>query len=362
MTVANFFLVVIEVLFLGVFIRADTFSKKELISQWAPVVWLAPDDKYLPLSVEEFLSHVEVAQQPTPLFDTEAQMPYGPGSEQFYLVTRKDLGTLLNDGNSFLHGRNPTTHNIPVYTIVTPCSPNLSFHSSNANRLSDNVRALYDKLEPNPHFHVVYWMFFPYNEGKEICVIGKVPTPIIFGSCLGQRKIFGNHVGDWEHISLSFNGNGYPDAMYVSVHDAGVYYKYDVKSRQFKYINQVTKKGILQRPKFPKETKMQNNHPVVFSAKGSHGLWSAPGNHYFVKVPRLTDENGYGIKWETWRNLKIYFLGTSAIPSWMKYKGKWGNPQSNCFISKKLGFCEVSDGPTGILERSNDFNCSQSVH
>lgn len=100
-----------------------------------------------------------------------------------------------------------------------------------------------NEVGAEPQFHVTYWFFYPYNKGKEVCLIGKVPTPLVFNTCLGRRKVFGSHVGDWEHMSLSFSGNAFPQEMYVSVHDAGVYYKYDPHLKVFTYQRQETRKG-----------------------------------------------------------------------------------------------------------------------
>lgn len=265
--------------------------------------------------------------------------------------------SLLKNPTSFIYGKNPNKHQVPVYTIVNECSPNLSFRVSDADSLANTISAIYGQIDLYPHFYVAFWIFYPYNEGKEICLLGKVPTPILFGSCIGHRKIIGNHVGDWEHMSLFFSGKPYPDRMYASVHDAGVYYRYEPTSRLFKYEKQETRKGILQRPKFPPVVRKERGHPVLFSAYGSHGMWSAPGEHYYVRVPRLIDRNGYGTAWETWKDLKIFHLGASELPYWVSFRGKWGNPPQNCFLIKKLGICELSDGPKGILERNPDFYC-----
>lgn len=267
----------------------------------------------------------------------------------------------MDDGSSFLYGKNPAEHKVSVYTLVTACSPNLSYRVTDSNSLTNTINTIYRPSELYPHFHVVFWIFYPYNEGKEVCLLGKVPTPLLFSSCIGQRKIIGNHVGDWEHISLSFSGKPYPDKLYVSVHDAGVYYKYEPISNLFKYEKQVTRKGILQRPQFPPVVRRQKGHPVLFSAYGSHGMWSAPGEHYYVRVPRLIDRNGYGTIWETWKSLQIFHLDRDKLPAWIMFKGKWGNPQSNCFLFKKLGICEYSDGPMGILERKQDFYCIEKA-
>ena len=37
------------------------------------------------------------------------------------------------------------------------------------------------------------------------------------GACIGSWMTFGNHVGDWEHVSLRLQG-GQPVQIYVGVH------------------------------------------------------------------------------------------------------------------------------------------------
>lgn len=124
-----------------------------------------------------------------------------------------------------------------MYVLVTQCSPNKSFHSSSSKTIKNDISdALLPQSEPNYYFHVSYWLFFPYNEGKEVCFLGKVPAPTIFGACLGRRKTMGNHVGDWEHMSISFQGKPVPYELYMAAHDAGVYYRYDASKRIFKYV------------------------------------------------------------------------------------------------------------------------------
>lgn len=67
--------------------------------------------------------------------------------------------------------------------------------------------------------------------------------------------------------------------MYVSAHDSGAFYSYDRLTGTFEYQRQETRKGILQHPNFPKTVVTSHNHPVLFAAEGSHGLWAAPGKH-----------------------------------------------------------------------------------
>lgn len=195
--------------------------------------------------------------------------------------------------------------------------------------------------------------------------LGKLPIPQIFGVCLGTKKDFGSHVGDWEHMTLYFNGRKEPEQMYVSAHDAGAYYKYERLTGTFDFVRQETRKGILQHPNFPRTVITSKNHPVLFSAQGSHGLWTAPGKHRFVRVARLFDINGFGTAWPTWKQVEISFdnerTGRSIGPEWLRFNGRWGNPKSKCHPLKKFGlnFCEYTDGPTGIPLKKPHFVCSK---
>ena len=69
---------------------------------------------------------------------------------------------------------------------------------------------------------MAYGFFSPYNYGKDTCVgletedgecTGFLPDEPIFGFV----KTFGNHVGDWEHVEIRFQG-GTPTDIYISVH------------------------------------------------------------------------------------------------------------------------------------------------
>lgn len=72
--------------------------------------------------------------------------------------------------------------------------------------------------------------------------------------------------------------------MYVSAHDAGAFYKYDENAKIFIFNRQEIRKGFIQRPTFPPVVKLYRNndghHPILFAAKGSHGLWTAPGEKF----------------------------------------------------------------------------------
>lgn len=141
----------------------------------------------------------------------------------------------------------------------------------NDNSLS-NQEFSYREGTPAPSFHVTYWMFYPYSQGKNMCTLslgpfGRIPFPAVYGYCLGRKKDIGSHIGDWEHMTLYFTGATEPEAMYVSAHDAGAYYAYNHLTGSFEFRRQETRKGILQRPNFPKTVTTFNDHPVLFAAK-----------------------------------------------------------------------------------------------
>ncbi|XP_011312656.1 uncharacterized protein [Fopius arisanus] len=357
-----------------------------LVKSWAPLVWLAPGERFMPLGVPEFLEHVQAGDN--------------------YLRTRTDVATLLRNESSFLYGKQPAGK-VPIYALVKNCGETdassnsiertkrrreiLSaelYQSLQTNELPSSIKKTISKMttampEPNNddgklinddsrlrkkrvHFHVTYWMFYPFSEGKAVCVLdlgflGTWPIPTVGGVCLGRLKEYGSHVGDWEHMSLYFKGDDHPVAMYVSAHDAGAFYRYDLRTGTFVYESQETRKGIFQKPIFPEHVfTSAGSHPVLFSAKGSHGLWTAPGKHKFVRLPRLYDESGFGIAWPTWKKLEMLPDDeVGGTPAWMSFRGKWGNPRSNCHPLVRLGFniCAFVDGPTGIPTKKGRFQC-----
>lgn len=110
--------------------------------------------------------------------------------------------------------------NVVIYTkdeqIVVPSVPQAV--------TVDEIKIIQDKpiVGNLPHFHVSYWMFYPFSQGKTVCTLdlgplGPIPIPLvpIFNICLGTKKEFGSHVGDWEHMSLFFRGRMEPDVSFL---------------------------------------------------------------------------------------------------------------------------------------------------
>ncbi|EDO47012.1 predicted protein, partial [Nematostella vectensis] len=140
------------------------------------------------------------------------------------------------------------------------------------------------------YYDIYYWLFYPYNRGKRVC-IGLKPK---FIGCIGGYSTFGHHVGDWEHVTIRLNWNMEPLQLYVSAHNFGTRYNYDKHTGVFRSGNRVLA--------------MHDSHPVVYSALGSHGMWDRPGTHTYKKLfngEKLQDKTNAGHKWYTWGNLMV---------------------------------------------------------
>lgn len=81
---------------------------------------------------------------------------------------------------------------------------------SNEKRHTPTAPVNHKVLPYEQQFTVTYWMFYPYNNGKDICstsygyFLGRIFKPRVNGVCHGEEVTMGNHVGDWEHVSIQF--------------------------------------------------------------------------------------------------------------------------------------------------------------
>jgi Vacuolar protein sorting-associated protein 62 len=201
---------------------------------------------------------------------------------------------------------------------------------------------------------LVYWIFYPYNRGKNIA-----------------DTVWGNHVGDWEHVTVRLLDLE-PSQIYVSAHSFGGAYAWDSGEVEL----------------------FEGTHPIVYSAWGSHGLWSSPGEHVYQTIGEevfdvcvtlfcadLIDVTSAGVAWDTWP-VVIGFdfsasegLGDASWPVWMSDtftepgagdasipgQGpiyRWGNPEDCSVlgipfdITDVIGVCRLEDGPTGPISKS----------
>ncbi|MCP4746635.1 MAG: Vps62-related protein [Desulfobacteraceae bacterium] len=194
----------------------------DIVRQYAPVVYLHSADKFAPSSIEFFTEHSQIS------FDGDRYY-YNQGFDDYHDPSNATV----------LWGQNPSSGTIPpYYAMVYP----------RGNDLTD----------------VVYAMFYPYNQGKEGCkflqgdyYIGGWED-IDDGVCAlagiaGYDKSYGNHVGDWESVTVRFSGDT-PIYAYLSAHGDRPQYNWS-------------------------DLEFDGDRPVVYSALGSHAIYKEAGTH-----------------------------------------------------------------------------------
>lgn len=209
-------------------------TKYELLNTYAPRIWWDKDEKF-------FASTLETAKENM----TRALSANG----YMYYIKELDRPKYMND---YLHG---DVNNQKAYAFA--------------------VQKEYKYLD------LTYFVFTPYNKAKEVAGIQ-----------------FGNHIGDWEHITVRLmnyqeNGKNYYRPVLV-----------DYSAHSFR--NYVSWDEI--------ET-VENTHPVGYTAQGSHGMWKDEGTHVYVdaKIVKLTDECSQGTAWDLWKENQMETFSYDAL-------------------------------------------------
>jgi len=257
------------------------------VSQFAPRVYMDPSETYFPSSAPFFQANVH--------------------EDNGFLVTNQSLGCDNCTDPAFLDGQRPDQTRVPVYAEIVK-------HPNNGIDTTD----------------VIYWMFYPYNNGKVVCV-----GTVVNGTCLGDNTRFGNHVGDWEHITVRFI-DGRPAQVYLAQHSDGDTYEYGSK-----------------------DLSIDDFHSFVYAAKGSHGLYADTGRHIYQNLDNgdyLADYTGQGAQWDTWNTVVPFewqSTGSYAGPlSFLNITSRWGNRKSGCGFWEDLsGECILNDGPQAPMQK-----------
>ncbi len=291
-------------------VPAPTFSGSiaAAAKHFAPRVHSHPNEGWFPSSVSDFLDKAV------------------KGPKNYYLPYVTDAGDWEFDGAS---GQKDQLQRgeVPIYAFV--------------------VEGKTDPNQPGEVFtDVVYFLFFPYNRGKEIGLISTV---------------MGNHVGDWENVTIRFshaNGEYTPERISLSQH---------AHNKVFDWTsNQIAK--------------TDGTHPNVYQARGSHAVYSTGGAFKYGSAAGsdLVDRTGSdpGTIWDTWNNVvvlekKAQSEGEETIwtctghdgepnaedcETWanLPHSFRWGNLEDQIepnFCA--AGECRMNSGPTGPQSKSS---------
>lgn len=250
-----------------------TLDQVQAIFQaYSPRIYFHPDEEYLPSSARWYFTNgallykKDEESKPVPIESTGSNLPQG-GS---------------NDGSYWL--------DLPVEEAAR--------ERVKRGDLQDCQVYLHIKPMLGATFtDIVAWLFYPFN-GPGRAKVDLITVP------LGKT---GQHVGDWEHVTLRIsNFNGQLCGIYLSAHSGGTWY--DASELEFQ----------------------NGNKAVIYSSLNGHAMYAKPG---LV----LQGSGNIGIRNDTAKSNKFIdtgarfsvvsaeYMGSSVIePPWLNYLRKWG--------------------------------------
>ncbi|PVH65101.1 hypothetical protein PAHAL_2G423600 [Panicum hallii] len=300
----------------------DLAQVNSLLAAYAPHVYLHPNEPYLPSSVTWFfengaLLHQNGSQTPKPVAADGSNLPQGGGNDGGYWL---DLPVDSKQREKVKKG---DLAGAKVYVQAKPM-------------LGGTVTDL------------AVWIFYPFN-GPARAKVGLLTIP------LGE---IGEHVGDWEHVTLRVsNFSGELLRMYFSQHSAGTW----VEASQLEYLGGDG-----------------GNRPVAYASLHGHAMYPKAG-----LVLQGDARLGVGIRNDCARGSRLdtggagrcevvsaEYLGV-AEPAWLGFEREWG-PREEYDIGREINRVArilprsarerlaklvekvlVGDGPTGPKMHGN---------
>ncbi|AES66087.2 DUF946 family protein [Medicago truncatula] len=250
-----------------------------LLHSYSPFLYLHPDEEYLPSSVNWFFSNGALLYKkgeesnPVPIEQNGTNLPQDPN----------------NDGAYWL--------DLPV-------------DDANKERVKQgNLQSAESYVHVKPMYggtftDIAMWVFYPFN--------GPAKAKIKFINVkLGK---VGEHVGDWEHVTLRVsNLDGQLWHVYFSQHNGGSWV--DASQLEFQMDNSSFD--------FPTQ------RPVVYASRHGHASYPHGGLH-------LLGKNGVGARDDTDKGSNVMDMGKYVLvsaeylesevkePAWLNFFREWG--------------------------------------
>jgi len=269
----------------------DDAFEDELISRFAPVVKLYPDDEYRPASVEWYLARVRMRYDHAGCEDCQILDLGSVNLTTLLAQAHEEKTAVLCTHNGNYHysrsGAPDESHRTDFFLQI----PN-NADEETTRRGSLAAAKCYAHARKAPIIHhpsfidVQYWFFYPYN--------GPIDSTDLFA-----------HEGDWEHITVRVDEDGQTiHRIYFAAHDNEGRW-YDQGSPGTGY-------------------SLSGTHPVVYSARHSHASYPWAGKWARVGLP--DDHTAEGPVWDTLNS--VLNLGEGDLPKtgreWVQYTGHWG--------------------------------------
>lgn len=254
-----------------------------LIKAYSPIIYFHPDEQYLPSSVNWYFQNGALLYQkglenkPSPIEPDGSNLPQGGSDDESYWLD------LPIDNSSKERVKKGDLENANAYFHIKPV-----FGATFTD--------------------VAIWVFYPFN--------GPARAKLEFiNVSLGK---IGEHVGDWEHLTLRVsNFDGSLKCVYFSQHSGGTLL--DASQIEFE----------------------KENKPVAYASLNGHASYSKPG--------LVLQGNGRnGIRNDTAKGKAVMDTGVRAVviaaeyltegvvePPWLNYTRKWG-PKLSYDIVKEI--------------------------
>ncbi|KAI3827069.1 hypothetical protein L1987_01132 [Smallanthus sonchifolius] len=277
----------------------DSLQIRAMIQAYAPWVYFHPDEQYFPSSVLWFFENgVELhknGQIPRHVSKDGDNLPNSGGADDAFLDLPSDQPNKERIKRGFLS-------DVVAYIHVKPAL---------GGTFTD----------------LTIWLYYPFNGG------GKFQL----GPFIINLGIIGEHVSDWEHITLRIdNFHGTLKAVYLSQHSKGKW----LAPGEFEVMN--------------------GTRPVVYASLHGHAHYSTPSSHIHTagnldssdiqmlydelqkmnnsgKLPIHTGENflGFGVRDDAEKSNNVMDIASSynvvcvdykefGMEPWLNYTGRWG--------------------------------------
>uniref|UniRef100_A0A6N2K3X8 DUF946 domain-containing protein n=1 Tax=Salix viminalis TaxID=40686 RepID=A0A6N2K3X8_SALVM len=257
-----------------------------IFQAYSPWIYFHPDEQFLPSSVNwyfkngAFLYRKGDESRPVPIESDGSNLPQGGAEDDMYWL---DLPVDEGEKERVKKGNLQESQ---VYLHIKP-------------------------MLGGTFTDVAVWVFYPFN-GPSRAKVEFINIP------LGK---IGEHVGDWEHVTLRIsNFNGELRGVYFSEHSGGAWVK-------------------------PSELEFQDgNKAVTYSSLHGHAMYAKPG----LVLQGRGGRGGIGIRNDTAKSKKFMDTGTHSLvvaaeylgtainePPWLDYSRKWG-PKITYDISEEI--------------------------
>lgn len=292
----------------------------QYVLDFAPFVHLYSEERYFPYDIKKFVEHFTAKYgNGTVVEGTEnrqlniSMLEHLPKKANIYLTANEDFDL------------------DPEWITGLKNKPLLR-----NGEIKDAPATLIVVDKGNGWVDAFWFYFYSFNLG-----------PFVMGS-----GPYGNHVGDWEHSLVRFY-QGKPIIVWMSAHGGGGAYHY---TNLEKY-------------------ELDANHPIIFSARGTHANYVSVGTHpHDLPYQILCDFTDRGPLWNPTKNYLGYtYDGSSVYPAeknsnprhtgreldygnWLAFTGHWGDKQLNSSDPRQshslIGGYKYLDGPRGPLKKN----------